>query len=83
MKAVSTQSDLTGIGMKFSAMYGSLYGALEGGRVRTGLVTLSSLSMYVDMRSLFQFAQTLSARIDSADGLVCSRSIPPLTTARR
>lgn len=69
VKAVSTQSDLTGIGMKFSAMYESLYGALEGGRVRTGLVTLSSLSMYVDMRSLFQFAQTLSARIDSADGL--------------
>jgi hypothetical protein len=69
VKTVSTQSDLTGIGMKFSALYESLYGAAQDGRVRTGLVTLSSLSMYVDMRSLFRFAQTLSGRIDSADGL--------------
>lgn len=69
VKAVSTQSDLTGIGMKFSALYESLYGAMEGGRVRTGLISLSSLSMYVDMRSLFRFAQTLSGRIDSAGGL--------------
>ena len=69
VKYVSTQSDLTGIGMKFSALYESLYGAAEGGRVRTGLISLSSLSMYVDLRKLFQFAQTLSGRIDSAGGL--------------
>ncbi len=69
VKYVSTQSDLTGIGMKFSALYESLYGAASGGRVRTGLVSLSSLSMYVDLRKLFQFAQTLSGRIDSAGGL--------------
>jgi len=69
VKYVSTQSDLTGIGMKFSALYESLYGAVEGGRVRTGLISLSSLSMYVDLRKLFQFAQTLSGRIDSAGGL--------------
>lgn len=69
VKYVSTQSDLTGIGMKFSALYESLYPAVREGRVRTGLITLSSLSMYVDMRALFQFAQTLSGRIDSADGL--------------
>jgi KaiC/GvpD/RAD55 family RecA-like ATPase len=69
VKYVSTQSDLTGIGMKFSALYESLYGAAIGGRVRTGLISLSSLSMYVDLRKLFQFAQTLSGRIDSAGGL--------------
>lgn len=69
VKYVSTQSDLTGIGMKFSALYESLYGVATGGRVRTGLISLSSLSMYVDLRKLFQFAQTLSGRIDSADGL--------------
>jgi len=68
VKHVSTQSDLTGIGMKFSALYESLY-MQSGGSVRTGLVTLSSLSMYVDLRRLYQFAQTLSGRIDSADGL--------------
>ena len=69
VKYVSTQSDLTGIGMKFSALYESLYGAASGGRVRTGLISLSSLSMYVDLRKLFQFAQTLAGRIDSAGGL--------------
>lgn len=69
VKYVSTQSDLTGIGMKFSALYESLYAGARGGRVRTGLISLSSLAMYVDLRTLFQFVQTLSGRIDSADGL--------------
>jgi len=66
---VSTQSDLTGIGMNFSALHESLYSGVPGERVRTGLFGLSSLSMYVDLRKLFQFAQSLSSRIDSADGL--------------
>ena len=69
VRYVSTQSDLTGIGMKFSTLYESLYPNVTGGRVRTSLVSLSSLSMYVDLRTLFQFVQTLSGRIDSADGL--------------
>jgi len=69
VKYVSTQSDLTGIGMKFSALYESLYADAADGRVRSGLISLSSLAMYVDLRKLFQFAQTLSGRIDSADGL--------------
>jgi len=69
VKSISTQSDLTGIGMKFSSLYESLYADARDGRVRTGLASLSSLSMYVDLRSLFQFAQTLSGRIDSAGGL--------------
>lgn len=69
VKYVSTQSDLTGIGMRFSALYESLYPAVEGGRVRTSLISLSSLSMYVDLRTLFQFVQTLTGRIESAGGL--------------
>jgi len=69
VKYVSTQSDLTGIGMKFSALYESMYPNVSGGRVRTGLISLSSLSMYVDLRTLFQFAQTLAGRVDSGDGL--------------
>jgi KaiC/GvpD/RAD55 family RecA-like ATPase len=69
VRYVSTQSDLTGIGMKFSALYESLYGDAVGGRVRTGLVSLSSLAMYVDLRTLFQFAQTLRGRVDAAGGL--------------
>lgn len=69
VKYVSTQSDLTGIGMNFSALYESLYPDARDGRVRTSLISLSSLAMYVDLRTLFQFAQTLSGRIDSTGGL--------------
>ena len=69
VKYVSTQSDLTGIGMKFSSLYESVYRDIPGGRIRTGLDSLSSLAMYVDLRKLFRFAQTLSSRIDSAGGL--------------
>jgi KaiC/GvpD/RAD55 family RecA-like ATPase len=66
---VSTQSDLTGIGMRFSALYESLYASAVDGRIRTGLLSLSSLCMYVELRTLFRFAQTLAGRIDSAGGL--------------
>lgn len=69
VKYISTQSDLTGIGMKFSRLYESLYADATNGRVRTGLLSLSSLAMYVDMRSLYRFAQTITARIESAGGL--------------
>jgi len=69
VKAISTQSDLTGIGIKFSALYESLYADANDGRVRGSLISLSSLAMYVDVRALYQFSQTLSGRIDSADGL--------------
>jgi KaiC/GvpD/RAD55 family RecA-like ATPase len=68
IKTISTQSDLTGIGMKFSALYEGLYMKADE-RVRTGLISLSSLLMYVDLRSLFRFVQTISGRIDSAGGL--------------
>lgn len=68
IKFISTQSDLTGIGMKFSALYEALY-LNSNGPVRTGLVSLSSLSMFVDLRKLFRFLQTLSGRIESAGGL--------------
>lgn len=69
VRYVSTQSDLTGIGMKFSALYESLYSKASDGRVRSGLLSLSSLSMYVDLRTLYRFTHTLSARIDGAGGL--------------
>jgi hypothetical protein len=69
VKHISAQSDLTGISMKFSVLYESLYTGTEAGRVRTGLISLSSLLMYVELRKVFQFAQTLSGRIDSTGGL--------------
>lgn len=69
VKYVSTQSDLTGIGMKFSSLYQSLYENVRDGRIRTGFSSLSSLAMYVDFRIMYRFLQTLSSRIDSSGGL--------------
>jgi KaiC/GvpD/RAD55 family RecA-like ATPase len=82
VKYVSTQSDLTGIGMKYSALYESLYANAEAGRVRTGLISLSSLLMYNDLRQVFRFAQTITSRIDSAGG-VGVFSIDPTTHDER
>jgi len=75
-KYVSTQSDLTGIGMKFSALYESLYNVARDGQIRVGLFNLSSLVMYVDLRTLFRFAQTLAGRIESAGGVGVFRIDP-------
>lgn len=69
VKYISTQGDLTGISMKFSALYESLYDSGKNGRIRTGLISLSSLLMYVELRKVFQFAQTLAGRIDTTGGL--------------
>jgi hypothetical protein len=69
VKYVSSQSDLTGISMRFSSLYESLYANANGGRIRTGLISLSSLLMSVDLETVFQFAQTLSGRIDTTGGL--------------
>jgi hypothetical protein len=69
IRYVSTQSDLTGIGMRFSALYESMYESAVEGRVRVGLFSLSSLAMYVELRKLFRFAQTISSRIGTAGGL--------------
>lgn len=69
VRSVATQGDLTGMGIEFSSLYESLYGTVRDGRVRVGLLGLSSLVMYVDVRTLFRFAQTLSGRIQSAGGL--------------
>jgi hypothetical protein len=68
VRHISSQRDLTGIGMKFSALYESLHAA-SGGPVRAALVSLSSLSVYVELRKLFRFIHTVSGRIDSAGGL--------------
>ena len=69
VKYISSQSDLTGISMRFTSLYESLYANAENGRIRTGLISLSSLLMYVDLETVFQFAQTLSGRIDTTGGL--------------
>jgi len=65
---VSSQRDLTGISIQFTALHEPLSTNAADGRVRTGLISLSSMLMYVDLETVFRFAQTLSVRIGTTDG---------------
>lgn len=66
---VSSQRDLTGISIQFTALHEPLSSNAADGRVRTGLISLSSMLMYVDLETVFRFAQTLSVRISTTGGL--------------
>ncbi|ESS06776.1 MAG: hypothetical protein A07HB70_01047 [uncultured archaeon A07HB70] len=64
----SGPGDLTGIGMRFSDVYMEFK---EEGvtRVRTGLISLSTLLTLGDLQTVSRFVHTLVGRIDSANGL--------------
>lgn len=68
VETLSSPADLTGIGMQFSAFYEMLYGEYDH-RVRTGIISLTTLLMYADVRPVFRFLHTLSGRIGSTGGL--------------
>jgi hypothetical protein len=66
---LQSPGDLTGIGIGYSELYEGLY---ESGfeRVRTGLVDLSALILYVeDFRKIHKFLHTMTGRISRAGGL--------------
>ena len=65
---VPDPSDLTGIGMRFSDVYSQF--DIEGiVRVRTGLLSLSTLLTLGDLPRISRFVHTLTGRIDSVGGL--------------
>jgi len=68
VETVSNPADLTGIGIKFSALYEALH-ADGAERVRAGLITVSTLLMYSDLRAVFRFLHTLSGRITTTGGI--------------
>lgn len=61
-------SDLTGIGMRFSDIYGNLKRSGID-RVRTGFFSLSTLLTIGDLQAVSRFVHTLVGRIDSVGGL--------------
>ncbi|MFB6120495.1 MAG: hypothetical protein ABEJ68_05195 [Halobacteriaceae archaeon] len=68
VETVSTPGDLTGIGIEFSMLYETLHA--EGvEHVRAGVLTVSTLLMYADLRAVFRFMHTLSSRISTTDGV--------------
>jgi len=77
VETVSSAGDLTGIGIKFSSLYGSLYGEAQN-RVRAGFFTVSTLLMYTDLRTAYRFLHTVSGRVTGTDGL-CLFLVDPST----
>lgn len=68
IRSLSNPGDLTGMGIELSTTYERLYG--EGiERIRTGILSVSTLLMYTDVRTVFRFLHTLSGRIATIDGL--------------
>jgi KaiC/GvpD/RAD55 family RecA-like ATPase len=66
--SLSNPGDLTGMGIELSTTYERLY--RDGvKRIRTGILSVSTLLMYTDVRTVFRFLHTLSGRIASIDGL--------------
>jgi KaiC/GvpD/RAD55 family RecA-like ATPase len=69
IRSVRSPSDLTGIGIEYSSLYEGLFG--EGiQRVRTGLISVSTLLMYADeIQPVYRFLHTLTGRVRTADGV--------------
>ncbi|MFB6157546.1 MAG: hypothetical protein ABEJ34_06875 [Haloferacaceae archaeon] len=68
VKGVSTPADLTGVGMRTSAFYQLLRD--EGiERVRVGLLSVSTLLMYSELRRVSRFIHVLAGRVSATDGV--------------
>ncbi|MFQ3320729.1 MAG: hypothetical protein ACI8UR_002343 [Natronomonas sp.] len=65
---VGDPSDLTGIGIRFSDAY-QRFADMGVERVRTGVVSLSTLLTFKELRPVARFTHTLRGRIASVDGL--------------
>lgn len=68
VKGVSSPADLTGIGMRTTGFYRGL-GEAGIERVRVGLLSVSTLLMYADLRRVSRFVHVLTGRIAATDGL--------------
>lgn len=69
IKTTNSPSDLTGIGMEFSSLYDQLLSS-EIEWVRTGFYSLGPLLLYTeDFRKVYRFLNTITGRIEVAEGL--------------
>lgn len=65
---VTGPGDLTGIGMRYSRLAEDLYRAGVT-RVRTGVISVSTLLSFSDLQTVSRFVHTLVGRVASVDGL--------------
>jgi hypothetical protein len=68
VEGVSSPADLTGIGIRISGFYRRL-AAEDIERVRVGLLSVSTLLMYADLRRVSRFVHVLTGRVASTDGV--------------
>lgn len=65
---VSSPGDLTGIGMRFSRLSRDLHRAGYD-RIRTGVITLTTLLTFAELKTVSRFTHTLTGRVEQLDGL--------------
>lgn len=67
IETVSSTADLTGISIRFSVLYSSLY---EKGftRVRTSFDSLSMLLLYTNPKTITRFVHAIAGRVSATDG---------------
>lgn len=68
VESVSGPGDLTGIGIRLSKLFEAHH---TNGitRIRTGVISVSTLLMYVDVRTAFRFLHSLAGRIAAIGGV--------------
>ncbi|MBX0285716.1 hypothetical protein EGH22_05225 [Halomicroarcula sp. F28] len=65
---VSSPADLTGIGMELTTLMERLYGEYSS-RLRVGLLSLTTMSMYAAPEQVVRFLHVVTNRIREADGI--------------
>jgi len=68
-KFVSSPQNMTGIGVKFTDLFGRFHDELNRGHTGVGLHSISQLLMHSDVKTVYQFLQVLVGQIRSAEWL--------------
>ena len=68
-KYVSSPQNMTGIGVKFTDLFGRFHDDLHRGHTGVGLHSISQLLMHSDIKTVYQFLQVLIGQIRSAEWL--------------
>jgi hypothetical protein len=81
IEAVGSAGDLTGVSLATAKLIRGL-GGEETGRIRLGLVSVSTLLMYAELQTVFQFLHVLGSRV-SGGGWLGLFAIDPSRHDRR
>ncbi|WP_135304627.1 DUF7504 family protein [Haloarcula amylovorans] len=68
-KYVSSPNDMTGLGVKFAEFVQSYYVEGRVERMRVFLDSLTTLLLYTNLQTVFQFMHVFTSRVENADAL--------------